>query len=192
MTDLPTLARIEGILLRLRLVEPEDAEYIFGLRTDPSYNAHLSKTTGTVEDQKQWIVSYKSREAQGSEFYYIIERIDRQRCGVVRLYDIDYNNGTFTWGSWILDHNKPPKAALESALLSFGVGFELLDLPAAKLDVRRSNTHAEQFYRRFGATETHADEENIYFTLARDTFLANRDGFRAILTSAAEEQGMKR
>ncbi|RMH44058.1 MAG: N-acetyltransferase, partial [Alphaproteobacteria bacterium] len=90
--------RVEGFRLALRLVRPADAAFIHGLRTDPDIARHLSPVTGTVEDQRRWIEEYKTREAAGTEAYYIIERRDTGRpCGTVRLYDID--GTTFTWGS---------------------------------------------------------------------------------------------
>jgi len=157
----PELSRIDGVRLSLRLVEPDDAAYIQGLRTNPAYNQHLSAVTGTAEDQRAWIEAYKDREAAGTEYYFVIERKAGERCGVVRLYDITEDR--FTWGSWILDHNKPRKAALESAVLSFGVGFDVLGLDVANVDVRVKNTHAEAFYRRLAMTETHRTERDIYF-----------------------------
>ena len=78
--------RVDGVQLSLRLVQPEDAAYIHELRTDPAYNGHLSTVTGTVEDQRNWIEVYKTRETVGTEFYFVIERKDQVRCDVVRLY----------------------------------------------------------------------------------------------------------
>jgi RimJ/RimL family protein N-acetyltransferase len=151
--DNSSYVRVEGPNLTLRLIEPDDAAYAYGLRTNPLYNSHLSRVIGTVEDQRQWIEGYKAREAAGQEFYYVIERKDGTRCGLVRLYDLEADS--FTWGSWILDENKPHKAALESAVLSFGVGFEVLQRDLARVDVRVDNTHATAFYRRLGMTETY-------------------------------------
>lgn len=160
---------ITGANLRLRLVVPEDAAFIHGLRTSPLYNTHLSPVAGTVEDQRAWITAYKAREGAGKEFYFIIERHDGCACGVVRLYDI--KDDSFTWGSWILKADKPPVAALESALLSFAVGFDALGLQRAELDVRKGNAKAIKLYRGFGMTETGSDLENLYFELTRDRFL---------------------
>lgn len=176
---LDTLAEIRGHRLTLRLVQPDDAVYIHALRTNPTYNQHLSSVTGTVADQRAWITAYKARETAGLEYYYVIVRHDGVRCGVVRLYDIAEDR--FTWGSWILDHNKPAKAALESAVLSFGVGFDGLGLAKALFDVRRANTHATTFYRRFGATEIGQDAENIYFELTHDAFARDRGGYVDII-----------
>ncbi|WP_018147495.1 GNAT family N-acetyltransferase [Henriciella marina] len=178
--DSSSLARIEGPNLRLRLMDPEDAAYVYGLRTNPLYNSHLSKVTGSVDDQRQWIEQYKTREAAGREFYYVIERKDRKRCGLVRLYDIEADR--FTWGSWILDENKPHKAALESAVLSFGVGFDLMQRDLAKVDVRLENSHAEAFYRRLGMTETCRTDQDIYFIYSRAQFHADKANYLSLLS----------
>lgn len=166
------LERIVGKRLCLRLVMPEDAQYIYRLRTDPAHNAYLSRVDGAVAEQRVWIERYKLREAAGEELYYIIEKSDGTRCGVVRLYEI--TSESFTWGSWILDRNKPDKAALESAVLSFAVGFDCLDLSKAFLHVRVENAHAISFYRRFRMIEIGSDSENIYFEYPRDQFLRDR------------------
>jgi RimJ/RimL family protein N-acetyltransferase len=176
------LSRIEGVHLSLRLVEPWDAAYIHGLRTDPAYNEHLSVVTGSVEDQRGWIETYKAREVAGSEYYFVIERRDGTRCGVVRLYDITGNR--FTWGSWILDYNKPAKAALESAVLSFGVGFDTLALDVANVDVRVNNTHAEAFYRRLGMVEISRTEQDVFFEYSCERFNAERGAYVSILEQA--------
>lgn len=176
-------ARVEGPNLVLRLILPADAEYVYGLRTNPSYNTYLSEVRGTAEDQRHWIEAYKAREAKGHEFYYVIERSDGVRCGVVRLYDITVDQ--VTWGSWILDHNKPNKAALESAVLSFGACFTLPGIMRALIDVRRANLHAQAFYCRFGMIETHADAQDRFFSYTRETFLRDREKHLSVLVAAS-------
>jgi len=173
------LARVEGPNLILRLIRPEDADYVHALRTDPAYNRHLSEVRGTAEDQRRWIEGYKAREADLRELYYVIERKDGTRCGLVRLYDIVADS--FTWGSWILDHNKTRKAALESAVLSFGVGFDGLGLSQALVDVRIGNAQALAIYQRLGMVELRRDDQDIYFTYPRVRFEADCAGYLAIL-----------
>jgi RimJ/RimL family protein N-acetyltransferase len=162
------LARIDGVDISLRLVQQEDASYIYNLRTNPAYSRYLSAVTGTVGDQRSWIKSYKTRESVGSEYYFIIERKDGLPCGVVRLYNI--TDTQFTWGSWILDNNKPHKASLESALLSFDFGFNSLGIQTANIDVQVENTHAQAFYRRLGMIEVRRTEREIYFIYSREQF----------------------
>ena len=172
MRGLSSIARVEGPNLILRLIKPEDAAYVHSLRNNPAYNTHLSKVTGTIDDQRTWIEDYKSREAQGQEFYYVIERKDGTRCGLVRLYDIEATS--FIWGSWILDENKTRKAALESAILSFGIGFDALGVQLANVDVRVANEHAAAFYRRLGMVETHRTDQDIFFNYTREQFDTER------------------
>lgn len=175
MTPDAHLEPIEGPNLTLRLIRPDDAEYVHSLRTDPAYNQHLSQVTGGVEDQRNWIIGYKEREAGRQELYYVIERKDGIRCGLVRLYEITPES--FTWGSWILDLNKPSMAALESSVLSFGVGFDQLAKQAALVDVRKGNHKAERIYRRLGMEEVRQDAENLYFRYSRARFEEDRNGY---------------
>jgi RimJ/RimL family protein N-acetyltransferase len=170
--DLSSITQFEGPNLILRLIQPEDAAYVYSLRSNPAYNTHLSTVTGTVDNQRTWIENYKSREAQGQEFYYVIERKDGTRCGLVRLYDIEAES--FTWGSWILDKNKTQKAALESAILSFGIGFDAFGVQLANVDVRIANEHAAAFYRRLGMVETHRTDQDIFFIYTREQFDTGR------------------
>ena len=163
----------------MRLIELSDAAYVHGLRTNPVYNQYLSTVDGTVLDQRRWIETYKHREAMGQELYFIIERRDGTPCGTVRLYDI--NAECFTWGSWILDHNKPHKAALESAFLIYKSAFDLLKLSEARFDVRRDNENTLAFHRRFGATEIHADEQDVFFVYPNTRFAADQGSYLAIL-----------
>lgn len=176
-----SLSRIDGINLSLRLVQQGDAPYIYSLRTDPAYNGHLSAVTGTITDQRHWIEAYKKRESVGSEYYFIIERRDGLPCGVVRLYNI--SDEQFTWGSWILDHNKPRKAALESAVLVYRFGFEVLGLLRSVFDVRRENEHTLAFHHRMKATKTQEDDQNIYFVYAHDQYKMDHQAYINILQS---------
>lgn len=174
------LKRVTGPNLALRLIHPDDAEYVYSLRRNPRYNTHLSTVTGTAEVQRRWIKNYKARETEGVEYYYIIERLSNGlRCGLVRLYDIEGDQ--FTWGSWVLDGNKPSKAALESAVLSFGVAFNLLGKHKGLIDVRAENKRAIEFYHRFGMTQIRDDEQNIYFDYPRERFEADYEAHMGIL-----------
>ena len=174
---------VKGYQLCLRIVTPEDAAYIHALRTDAQYNEHLSSIDGTPQDQYQWIKKYKRREERGVEYYYIIERLDGIPCGTVRIYNI--RDDKFTWGSWILDKNKPNKAALESALLVYKISFEMLNLTKAIFDVRKENTHTLAFHYRFGATETGRDHKNIYFEYTQEKYFSDVNKYTYILREEA-------
>ncbi|MEM9355020.1 MAG: GNAT family N-acetyltransferase [Pseudomonadota bacterium] len=172
---------VEGPNLALRLIKADDAEYVFELRANPKLNEYMSPVKGTVADQRLWIERYKNREANEREYYYVIERKDGMKCGLVRLYNIQGNQ--FTWGSWMLDDNKTSKAALESAVLSFGIGFEILGFGVANVEVCVQNNHAEKFYRRFGMIESYRNGKHIYFSYVRSQFDKDKPRYMAILGS---------
>ena len=93
-----------------RLVDPADAALICTLRSDPSLKmASLSSSSPDVEAQRRWIESYKEREAEGREFYFVIVA-DGADQGVVRMYDFREIDGrkSFCWGSWIIKPPRPP------------------------------------------------------------------------------------
>lgn len=165
--------------MQFRLVRPDDAAYVVSLRINSAYNTHLSSVSDDVEAQRVWIEAYKDREAAGSEYYFIIETQKNLPCGVVRIYDI--KDSIFTWGSWILDHNKPHKAALESAFLIYWIAFEMLGLDRAVFEVMRENNHTLAFHERFGARETGRDSVNVYFDYTRTQFAADKPEFIATL-----------
>jgi len=170
--------------VRLRLVQPSDAEFIFDLRTDQKYNKHLSQVSGTPDDQRAWIERYKAREEKGEEFYFIIERLDGVRCGTVRVYDLQ--DDSFCWGSWILNKDKTRFSALESAILVYDFGFDQPGKAFSHFDVRSDNVSVIRFHERFSVSETHRDDINIYFKLNRDLYQKDRQKFIKFINSAAK------
>jgi RimJ/RimL family protein N-acetyltransferase len=151
--------------IRLRLIDPNDAEFIYSLRSDERYNKYLSTVTGGVREQRSWIESYKKDEALGEQFYFIIERLDRQRCGTIRIYDL--REESFCWGSWILNKDKTKSAALESAFLVYRYGFEILGYEKSHFDVMKDNKSVIKFHKRMGAIEIGEDNDNVYFEISR-------------------------
>ncbi len=166
---------MNGRTIKLRLIEPNDAAFVFGLRTDPRYNTHLSKVAGTAGDQRVWIEQYKQREAAGGEYYYIILSIGSDvPIGTVRLYDFHDDRASFSWGSWILNENKTRYAAIESAMLVYEIGFETLGFKSCHFEVRKENERVISFHEKFGAVRTGEDAINYYFSLSPQTYAAFR------------------
>ena len=162
------MKKVDGDNISFRLVEPEDAAYIHGLRFDPRYGRHLSPPAPSVEAQRAWLQGYKTREFEGVEFYYIIERQDAHPCGTIRIYNVTDTHAT--WGSFILDTAKPSKAAFNALVLVHRIIFHVMGKQSALFDVRKDNEKALALYRRFGASEIGSDERNIYFRLTAFEF----------------------
>ncbi|CAI8868530.1 Protein N-acetyltransferase, RimJ/RimL family [Pseudomonas sp. IT-P2] len=152
--------------VRLRFVEVEDAEFILSLRLDDRYNKFLSGVSPDLESQKSWIKKYKVDEAEQKQFYFIIEKLDGTPCGTVRVYDI--RDGSFCWGSWILNENKTRFAAIESAFLIYKFGFEHLGFKKCHFDVMKGNDKVISFHKKMGAVQVGEDEANNYYEITPD------------------------
>lgn len=151
--------------VKLRLVEESDAEFIVGLRVDEKYNKHLSAVTADVEAQVNWIRRYKEDEANKQQFYFIIERLDGERCGTVRAYD--FVGDSFSWGSWILNEQKTRYAAIESAFLVYKFAFEELGFERCHFEVRKGNERVISFHEKMGAFKTGETELEYLFEITK-------------------------
>lgn len=169
---------IIGKHISLRLVCLSDAGFIYSLRSDKKAQ-FLTQTTGGISSQEQWIAEYKKREALGKEFYFIIQSLEEQSFGAIRIYD--FKEDSFCWGSWIIKDDAPSYAAIESALCLYAFGFYTLGFANARFDVRKANTQVVAFHKRFGATIIAQDALNFYFSLSKEDFKAIPKAFVAFL-----------
>ncbi|MGL4935879.1 MAG: GNAT family N-acetyltransferase [Cetobacterium sp.] len=161
--------------LVFNLVQEEDAKFILELRSNESLNKYLSKSVVTEDDQKKWIREYKIREIEKKEFYFRIDKKDGEQLGFVRVYDINYNENTFTWGSWIIKEGRPPYSAIESALIIYEYAFNELGMHKAVFDVRKENVGVLKFHKKFGAVTLNEDELNEYFELPKEKYEEQRE-----------------
>ena len=153
--------RLDGPRLRLREAAADDAAFILRLRHAPRYGRHLSPTEDDLARQEAYI---EGRRADPGQIYFVIERLDGERGGTVRLYDI--RGDSFCWGSWILTEDKPAYAAIETTLLVYhyalACGFE-----AAHGDMRKANEAVWRFHEHYGGVRTGEDADNYQYAISR-------------------------
>ena len=165
--------------IRFRLVEVNDAEFILSLRLDPEKNRFISPVKDDIEAQRTWIREYKNKEKNGEEYYFIIESKDSEKLGTIRLYE--FRGDSFCWGSWILRHDAPAYAAIESVLCIYEIAFSRLGFMQSHTDVRKGNVAVKNFLVQFGAVITDDDDINYYFRMTRETFEKTRQNYRRFL-----------
>lgn len=159
---------ISGNNISLRLVDVSDGAFILSLRLSPR-GRYLSPVEDNLQKQEDWIRRYKSREARGAEYYFIITHNAAGDVGTVRIHDI--NEKSFWWGSWILKEDAPRDAALESACLVYDLGFLMMRRELAHFVVLKSNTKSIRFNQRFGARIGREDDTRVFFEITRDEYL---------------------
>lgn len=166
----------------LRLVEVSDAACICNLRSDPNLNKFISTSVNDVEIQANWIKEYKKRENESSEFYFMICRNDTDEAvGTIRMYDFKREPKSFCWGSWILGANKTKYAAVESALMIYKFGFDVLNFDQSHFDVRIDNQKVHDFHLKFGAQKISQDQQDVFYTFQSSTYRSNLPNYAAFL-----------
>jgi RimJ/RimL family protein N-acetyltransferase len=162
----------------LRTIEISDAEFILDLRTNQELSKHLSQVNGSIENQIKFIENYKIRENAKLEYYFIIE-YNNKPVGTVRLYNINYEKSTFTWGSWIVQRGNPGEVALSSAYMTYYFGFNKLGLQKAEIDVRKENKSVYKFHKTY-CDFLYEDELNYYLEFKKEDFgrFVDRFGIR--------------
>lgn len=159
---------LNGNKIILRLVEEEDSYFILKLRQNKELNKYISLTDITVEQQKEWIKRYKIREKNKEEYYFIVlDKKINQPCGTVRIYNIDKNNKIGTWGSFILNFNRPDGASKEVIDISLNFAFKELNLNRIKLSVRKENKKAIHIYEKNGFIRENEDNVDYYYRKER-------------------------
>ena len=165
--------------LNLRTVAIEDAEFIYNMRQNQNKTKYLSRVTGTVESQKEWIKNYKQREEEKKEFYFVIESKDKRKLGLVRMYD--FQDNSFCWGSWLIKEDAPKSTAIESALQIYEFGFYSLGFEKSHFDVRKENDKVIAFHQRFGAKIVDEDELDYFFNFEKSDYEITKEKYKRYL-----------
>lgn len=157
----------------LRLIQYTDIDFLLSLRLNQKLNVYLNKIDNDKEHQISWLTNYKERELLGLDYYFVIVDKELGDIGLVRVYNINYVDKSFVWGSWILrEENRPKYAAIESALLSLDFAFNELGLLTANIDVKLENIVADNFYKRFGMDYRFHDDDSKYYQLSKLRYTA--------------------
>lgn len=170
---------IYGKNINMRTVTQEDVEFIYNMRQNQNKTKYLSRVTGTVESQKEWIKSYKQREEEKKEFYFVIESKEEEKLGLVRMYD--FRDNSFCWGSWLIKEGAPKTTAIESALQVYEFGFYNLGFEKSHFDVRKGNDKVIAFHQRFGAKIVDEDELNYFFNFEKSDYEIIKEKYKRYL-----------
>ena len=147
MAAIAKAKRVVGKNLFLRDINEDDAKFVFDLRTDPIKNKHLSETSGRIEDQINWIRSYKDKKDQA---YFIICDNQNNKLGCIRMYDP--KGDSYSWGSWLMLDGLSPLVAIQSALLIYSYGV-FLGFSEARIVVRQENEYVWRFHEKFSGAK---------------------------------------
>ncbi|MEI6336333.1 MAG: GNAT family N-acetyltransferase [Methylococcaceae bacterium] len=153
--------KIQGRSLVFRDANQADAAFILSLRTDSQKSRYLSAVDADLDKQKNWLNHYAEQTDQA---YFIIESVEGEPLGTVRLYDAQEQS--FCWGSWILKEGAPQTAAIESALMVYAYAIDYLKFQSAHFDVSSGNESVWRFHERFGAIRISETTMNFSYKIS--------------------------
>ena len=157
---------------KIRFVEEEDAEFIVELRNDPKRNRYLSRTSGSIEDQQNWIRSYKFREKELQELYFIVFE-NNTRKGLYRLYEI--NDVSFTFGSWLFIKCENNQLSIATDLFLSDYGFYILNKSIVLFNIRKQNRKVIQYHSlKIPLLYTEHDLDN-YYLIQKDNWEKSKE-----------------
>ncbi len=176
MPDFIFPASAKGRRTALERVNIGDAEFIHKLRTDVEKSRYLNPTLGTVDDQRRYIAQIQKDDSQA---YYKIVVHGAQRVGVLRIYDI--RQESFSWGSWIVQDDRPKYTALESAFAVYAIGFDYMKFESCHFEVRRENLKVCAFHEKLGAEMYEESENDIFYNFSKQAWKHCREKYPAFL-----------
>ena len=106
--------------------------------------------------------------------------------GIIALYEINLDKGTFNWGRWIIKEKTNYHVSTESAFLLYHLAFETLGLLKATFEVRTKNINVIKFHEMY-ANRIKEDSSFVYFSLDQRKFRENHfiqkfNPFRKLVT----------
>ena len=181
---LPQDFSLERYGLSVRLVNPQDAEFILKLRTDPIKGRYIGKTDETITAQINWINNYKIRERKGEDYYFFYS-FQGKPAGVNRIYDI--HGSTFIHGSWVFSNDIPPFFSLAAAVIAREIAYEDLNLSLEEdtSGIHQDNSSVLEVSRILGVefTGVRKSKEGDFLTgsLTKEEFEKNKSRLLRII-----------
>lgn len=167
---------IVGNKLVMRNAAIVDAAFILSLRTNQQKSRHLSRVSDDLAKQEEWLRAYGENR---TEAYFIIEDLNGNRLGTVRLYDAQVDS--FCWGSWILVDGAPTTAAIESALIVYTYALDVLSFDHSHFQVQKANERVWKFHERFGAERMAGNDAEYEYKISNASIRSSMEKYRRYL-----------
>lgn len=173
---------IKGLTVRLRSADLDDAEITYKMRTDPEKTKFIHKNTGTVEDQRNYLM--KQRAAPG-DYLFIIEDFKGNPIGMKGVYNYDANENTVESGRFI--GYGSPVQNVEALKLSFDFAFEELGVSKIRMTALENNAVMLGIQEKFGAQFTHrelVEDLNKYCIcseLTRESYIKSKTRIESLI-----------
>ena len=181
---------IEGQTINMRSVLPDDAEITYAMRMDKDKVRYMHKISGTVEDQRNYIVNQNKKT--GDYLFLVLDK-NGNPIGMRGIYDVKSDSAesgrTIGYGDAFQN--------MEAILLGFDFAFEKLHVKSIYMDAFADNTSVIGIQKQIGAEEVernHIDGwecENIRSVLHRDEYILHRENVMKLIVRHANKMASR-
>lgn len=157
--------------LQISLIEDNDAEFICELRNNNKARL-LNGSAINKNQQIDWIRSYKLREKEEAEFYFIFWK-GSDRIGTIRFIRMDET--TFESGSWLFVDNVPLDIIVKAELFCKDFAFEYYSFINCYFYMNKKNKQVIRFHNMFHPVLIKEENDHVHYLLNRETYYQNKD-----------------
>ena len=142
-----------GVGIRLRGIEPEDAETFYTWDSTETETARMVEwvwPAGSLAQAKQWAQNRATETAKNDEFFFAAENGDGILVGIINTHSCDRRVGCFKYGVSIAPAFRGRGYAAETVLLVLRYFFDELRYQKVTADVYAYNASSVRFHERLG------------------------------------------
>ncbi len=142
----------QGPAIRLRAVEPGDAETFFAWNRDADMSRHLDMVwpPGSLERQRRWAEKTATQEPANDNYFMVIEAPDGQVAGCIDTHRCDRRTGTFGYGIAVRAEYQRRGYAREAVLLVLRYFFDELRYQKVTVNVNSNNPASIRLHESLG------------------------------------------
>ncbi len=142
----------QGTKVRLRAVEPEDADVFFAWNLD-SETARMMDFVWppqSLASNKEWAAKKAVERATGDEYMLVIEDPDGEVVGLINTHGIDRRVGAFRYGFSVRSPHRRRGYASEAVLIVLRYFFEELGYQKCTVTVYANNEASQTLHEKLG------------------------------------------
>lgn len=178
---------IEGLTIDMRSVVPDDAEATYAMRMDKDKVRYMHKISGTVEDQRAYIVNQNKK--QGDYLFLVLDK-QGNPIGMRGIYDVKEDSAesgrTIGYGNAFQN--------MEALLLGFDFAFETLGVCKVFMDAAADNSSVRGIQQQIGAIEydrKFLDDlgyEYVFSCLDKESYYEKREKIHRMIEKYAKRR----
>jgi RimJ/RimL family protein N-acetyltransferase len=142
----------QGERVKLRAIEPSDAETYFQWNQDSERARNLSFVwpPTSLASVRAWAEEQSQKKLENDAYHWVIENLEGVPVGSIATHDCNRRNGTFSYGVDVVREHQRKGYASDAIRLVLKYYFEELGYQKANIGVFSYNTASLHLYERLG------------------------------------------